>query len=160
MLSFELRVPNNALLRGGLKGIVDEELRAATRLSIGIAKEEVAARTPTSSGNLLKGWRTRLTGQNVSLRGELYNVRGYVQPVEKGSRPHWPPVGALDAWVRRTLGVSGAEVARVAFLVSRKIAQRGTRARNMVRDGVRAARGPMRALFLEATARIKTRLTK
>ena len=47
--------------------------------------------------------------------------------VEVGSRPHFPPPGALDGWVRRRLGITGdREVREVAFLIGRKIARAGT----------------------------------
>lgn len=51
----------------------------------------------------------------------------YGRFVEVGSRPHFPPPGALDGWVRRRLGISDArQVREVAFLIGRKIARRGT----------------------------------
>lgn len=40
---------------------------------------------------------------------------------ETGTRPHWPPIAALETWARR----HGTE----AFLVARAIARRGTKAR-------------------------------
>jgi hypothetical protein len=48
--------------------------------------------------------------------------------VEYGARPHFPPPGALDGWVRRRLGITGDREAReVAFLIGRKISRHGTR---------------------------------
>jgi hypothetical protein len=48
--------------------------------------------------------------------------------VETGTRPHFPPPGALDGWVRRRLRITSDREAReVAFLIGRKIARQGTR---------------------------------
>ena len=47
--------------------------------------------------------------------------------VEVGPRPHFPPPGALDGWVRRRLGITNDRAVReVAFLIGRKIARVGT----------------------------------
>ena len=47
--------------------------------------------------------------------------------VEVGTRPHFPPPAAMEAWVRRRLGVTNDRQAReLAFLIGRKIARTGT----------------------------------
>lgn len=45
----------------------------------------------------------------------------YAAAVEYGSRPHWPPIQALEGWAQRH-GIP-------AFLVARKIAREGTKER-------------------------------
>jgi len=44
---------------------------------------------------------------------------GYARSVHNGTRPHWPPPGALDDWARRH-GIPNG------YLVARVIAARGT----------------------------------
>jgi phage gpG-like protein len=51
-----------------------------------------------------------IVGSNVS----------YAPFVELGTKPHWPPVGALATWARRH--------GTVAYLVARAISRRGTKA--------------------------------
>lgn len=46
---------------------------------------------------------------------------GYAAAIEYGSKPHWPPISALEGWAERH-GIP-------AFLVARKIAREGTEAR-------------------------------
>ena len=46
--------------------------------------------------------------------------------VELGTKPHMPPVSALIGWVQERLGVSAQDAKRVAFLIARKIARKGT----------------------------------
>lgn len=45
----------------------------------------------------------------------------YAAPLEYGSKPHWPPISALEGWAQRH-GIP-------AFLVARKIAMEGTKPR-------------------------------
>lgn len=50
--------------------------------------------------------------------------------VHYGTRPHWPPSEPIRQWVRKKLNITErGEVRRVAYLVARKIAQRGTEAK-------------------------------
>ena len=51
----------------------------------------------------------------------------YVDPVETGTMPHFPPPHALLLWVRRKFGVDDEKKAlSIAFAVARTIAKRGT----------------------------------
>ena len=57
----------------------------------------------------------------------------YIEALEKGTRPHWPPISALQPWARRH-GIP-------AFLVARAISQRGTKAHHMMEEGIEATQG-------------------
>lgn len=58
---------------------------------------------------------------------------GYALYVHEGTGPavgrpkYFPPVEALKPWVRKKLGVSESELDSVAFLVARKVGQKGTK---------------------------------
>lgn len=71
----------------------------------------------------------------------------YVDPVEFGSRPHWPPVEPIRFWVLRKLGVPVDEVPGVAFLVSRKISRVGTPAFHMFEQGWLEAEPKVMSMF-------------
>jgi hypothetical protein len=50
----------------------------------------------------------------------------YADPVETGSRPHFPPPSALLLWVKKKFGATDEKQAlSIAFAVARKIAKRG-----------------------------------
>lgn len=50
----------------------------------------------------------------------------YADPVETGSRPHFPPPEALLLWVKKKFGATSEKQAlSIAFAVARKIAKRG-----------------------------------
>lgn len=78
--------------------------------------------------------------EKVSIQGE--RVVGIVgtpvewgEPVEMGTKPHFPPVGPIQFWVERKLGYSGDEAASVAFLIARAISRRGTKGKKMFARG-------------------------
>jgi hypothetical protein len=56
----------------------------------------------------------------------------YAAPVEFGSRPHFPPVGALLLWVQKKMGAKNEkEALSIAFAIAKTIAKRGTPAAHM-----------------------------
>lgn len=61
----------------------------------------------------------RISGP-MTVQGIVGSNVTYAPFVELGTKPHWPPVGALEVWARRH-GTS-------AFLVARAISRRGTKA--------------------------------
>ena len=50
----------------------------------------------------------------------------HAAPVNDGSRPHYPPVAAIEGWVTRKLGVPKKEAHGVARAICWKIYQEGT----------------------------------
>jgi hypothetical protein len=81
-----------------------------------------------------RGWRAELGNAASSVR--VYNRQPYAIIVERGRRAgaRQPPVAALVPWVRDKFGLRGAEARRVAFLVARKISERGIAGRPVLRD--------------------------
>jgi len=80
----------------------------------------------------------------VAAGGELTEADGfdYTLALEFGTRPHFPPVKALtgqteslDRWVELNISVGSDETPeQIAFLISRKISQRGTPELRFMRD--------------------------
>lgn len=60
----------------------------------------------------------------------------YGEPVEFGTRPHFPPVKAIQHWVEKKLRISGKDARSVAFLIARAISRRGTKGAKMFGKGV------------------------
>lgn len=140
--------------------IVREELVAATweaeLLFEGVVKEF----TPTGATELLRASIAAQPPQ--ALADQVIGVTGtsldYAVAVELGTKPHFPPVEALEDWVRHKLGVSDKEVRNVAFLVARKIAAHGTPAFGMFHRGFNKARGEAATIYERARNRIAQRL--
>ena len=102
-------------------------------INTGLLRNSVAWRVPTVEGHTIEGG----VGTNVA----------YALPIEFGSRPHWPPLEPIQLWVQRKLRVAPARVKSVAFLVARKIARRGTQARQIFALGLEDAKPQMIEIF-------------
>jgi len=68
--------------------------------------------------------------------GSLTADTEYAVPVHEGSVAHFPPVSALENWVRRKFGVSGRQARNLAFIIARKISISGTKGRPYMRNAV------------------------
>lgn len=56
----------------------------------------------------------------------------YAEPVEYGTKPHFPPLEPLQYWVEKKLGITDEKEAKsVAFLIARKISVEGTEGAHM-----------------------------
>lgn len=79
--------------------------------------------------------------------------------VELGTRPHMPPVEAIEPWVKAVLGISDPKQAKsVAFLVARKIARHGTPAQHPMARAAQATEGQITAMFERAAAQVAQHL--
>jgi hypothetical protein len=81
-----------------------------------------------------RGWRSVLGNQSSSVR--VYNKAYYARVIEYGRRAgaRRPPVDALVPWVRDRFGLRGAAARGMAFVIARKIGERGIKPRFVVRD--------------------------
>jgi phage gpG-like protein len=107
----------------------------------GQAKE----RAPVDTGRLRNSIATKVEETRALIGTNL----SYAPHVEFGSRPHWPPLSAMQPWARRHGFPAGR---RGAFLVARRIAQRGTKARLFLTKGLAASTNQI-ARYLEMMAR-------
>lgn len=67
--------------------------------------------------------------------GILGTPCAYGEPVEMGTRPHFPPIAPIRHWVEKKLGITGKEAGSVAFLIARAISKRGTKGAAMFEEG-------------------------
>jgi len=138
--------------------VVREELTAFAHGATQLLRSEVVDRTPAAMGTL----RASISAQVDRLADGVLGVVGtpspYAVPVELGTRPHFPPVQALEDWVRQKLGLSGKEAHSAAFLIARKISKKGTKGHFMFRDAYQANAGEIQQQFDAAAARIVARI--
>jgi hypothetical protein len=57
---------------------------------------------------------SQTVSQGLSISSYLGTPAVYGEPVEYGTKPHFPPVAPIRHWVERKLGLSGSEAAGVA----------------------------------------------
>lgn len=105
----------------------DEKIGAGL-VEIGLIFERtVKEETPLGATKLLRG-STFSEPRGTPIREVLVAQTQIYSPiVERGRRPgRFPPIGPIELWVRRKLGVDPGQSKGVAFVIARKIAQKGT----------------------------------
>ena len=134
--------------------MVDEELsRAALEASIVVARN-VKDVTPVGVS------RGGGEGLQASIRYQIYPTAGevtgvissplsYVEAVEIGTRPHMPPVSALEEWAA-SKGLS-------AWAVAKSIAKHGTKGQWMFKKGFAASEPMLERIADSAVSRILQR---
>jgi hypothetical protein len=102
--------------------------------------------------------KTSVMGERVT--GIVGTPAEYGEPVEMGTKPHFPPVGPIQFWVERKLGYSGDEAASVAFLIARAISVRGTKGKKMFSKGFEENEARVMRILNEIPEEIVRRLHK
>jgi hypothetical protein len=126
--------------------IVGEELSHATKQAgAGIIKEEVV-QAPHDSGRLQQSIKMEFEPIQVTVWPDVE----YAKYVVSGTKPHTPPVGALEAWARRH-GVN-------PYAVQRAIKMHGTKPNNFVQRTRGGIAGFVQDLFKIARKNIIERL--
>lgn len=101
---------------------------------------------PVDTGRL----RASITPSVVSGVNEIQGIVGsnvkYAPYMELGTRPHWPPIAALETWAR-SHGTS-------AFLVARAIARHGTKARRYLQRAFEENAGRVKVMVEQTIKRI------
>lgn len=143
----------------GFPKAFQKEAKKAMDESVALFKAEVEERTPVGATEKLS---EAIYGEVTSVPfvevtgtvGANPDIAPYAPFVEEDTVPHWPPKGALTAWVEKVLGVTGDAVARVEFLVRRKISIKGTKGQHMFRRGWNASRKRVQAIWVKMANRI------
>lgn len=92
-------------------------IRKALTDSVRVVHADAKKTVTVAESNLKGSIRREVRG----LTGTVTADQKYAVFVEKGTRPHMPPVAPLERWARIKLGKTG-----VGFLIARKIAREGT----------------------------------
>ena len=131
-----MQLEGDEQLRRALKEFPEATMRGARRgMRRAVIRVQRSARdnAPVDTGRLRQSIAYAVRTVGDSIRGIIGSAVKYAPFVEFGTRPHWPPLGALQPWARRhgfPAGASGA------FLVARKIAQFGTPATRFLRNAL------------------------
>lgn len=118
---------------------------------------------PTTKGPDANQLASTVTSE-VIVKGTTYevvlNLQDYWKYVEEGTRPHWPPISAIAHWVQiKPVIPRPDEKGRIpsqqslAFLISRKIAEKGTKGTHDLKETTDALLGYYEDLIKEALER-------
>lgn len=102
--------------------------------------------------------KVSISGKKVS--GQLGTPLAHGEPVELGTRPHFPPTAPIQHWVEKKLGYSGKEAASIAFLIARAISRRGTKGARMFEKGFDENEAAVRRILESIPAEIIQRIKK
>ena len=137
----------------------DQVLQEAMTEATLLVQREWQENMPRVSGLTARS----ITSDVASTPAGVLGIVGSSQPnalfLELGTRPHMPPVAAIEPWVKAVLGIrEPKEVKRVAFLVARKIAREGTPAQHPMARAVQSTEGQVVAMFERAAVKVAAHL--
>ncbi len=136
---------------GRAPAILHQETLRTMHEAVGVTERAVVFYTPVgATGQLRQTIEGLVTETRDGIEGRVAATGAavsYVDPVEFGSRPHWPPYAPIAFWVLRKLGVPVDEVPQVAHKVMAKIARVGTPAFHMFEQGWIEAEPKVMSMF-------------
>lgn len=109
----------------------------------------------TDEGITYTGELQRSVYTNVPdpFHGEVYVGAKHGIFVERGTRPHWPPIEPIEKWARIKLGQPG-----LGFVISRKIARVGTKAHKFFEPAVRESTDLVARIFEQVADQLVERM--
>lgn len=107
---------------------------------------QVKRRAPVHTGNLRDRWEIR----SQFFRGEMESRVKYAASVEFGSKPHTPPLAALETWAKKH-GVN-------PYALQKAIAKRGTKAQPFFGESVDKSEPGINKEFAELLERIEGKM--
>lgn len=147
--------PIDTLVATDFEGPAGDELERTMHAAAQLLHGAVIVKTPHAFGTLRSSIQPTVVRSASVIVGRVATNSPYAQPVELGSKPHWPPIGPLLLWAKRKYGDP-----RVAYIAQRAIARRGGRAHFMFRDAFAEQRGAIFDLFAAAIDRLLQRWEK
>jgi hypothetical protein len=131
--------------------LIGEPMRGFFNKSTVTIQRNVQLLTPVDQGRLYSSITTEVDLSPMPQYGKVgTNLQPHYAPdVEFGTRPHWPPISAIQGWANR----HGIPV----FLVARKIARYGTKGKFMFRDGAKRSMGDIGIFLANAASEIESR---
>lgn len=89
------------------------------------------------NGNIASGQLENTASYKISFNGNyieiIFQLEDYWKYIENGTRPHFPPINAIENWIRVKRIVPKAvdnkvpSTRQLAYLISRKISEVGTK---------------------------------
>ena len=120
-----------------------------------LLQRETQENTPKVTGITARSFIADVFTTPAGVLGVVSSSQPTAVFLELGTKPHMPPVAAMEPWVQAVLGIRDPkEVKRVAFLVARKIAKRGTKPQRPLERAALATEGQIVVMFENAADRI------
>lgn len=98
----------------------------AMRSAVLLVDRDAKKGAPVDTGRLRASITPEVRTQGNDVLGVVGSNVEYAPFVELGTKPHWPPISALEVWARRH-GTS-------AFVVARAVARHGTKPKKYLQN--------------------------
>lgn len=102
----------------------------AAELGVTMATVETDKKGSVDRGNFKLAWESR----PMIFGAQIRNGAPYAAFIERGTRPHWPPLAPILAWVMRKNQMDEEDAYPIARAVQVKIARSGTKPRFIMKD--------------------------
>lgn len=95
-----------------------------------------------------------------------FMLQDYWKYLENGTKPHWPPVDAIENWVRakklvpRAVNGKVPSTKQLAFLISRGISKKGTEATKALSDSIDQSDAVLERMVEVITAQLQEEIDK
>ena len=128
--------------------------------ALNLLEREIKKKTPYGAGpiHLRDTIHEKVRASGKKVIGIIGTPLQHGEPVELGTRPHFPPTGPIQFWVERKLGITGKEAKSVAFLIARAISKRGTKGAKMFEEGFGEAESRVVRILEEIPGEIVRRI--
>ena len=118
-----------------------DEYRAAV---MNLYQEKLRLEDHFATGELINHMTYHIVQGNQAIEVDL-QLEDYWKYVENDTRPHWPPIDAILKWVKvkkilpsKTYDGKLPTEKQLAYLISRKISEKGTTGTHDLRDAMQA----------------------
>lgn len=129
--------------------VLGKAVKKAMVVSMALLERDIVRRTPVDTGTLRGSISSKIKGIGLDMVGKAFSPLVYAAPVELGiSRRVMPNIAAIKRWViHKRFQWGGMKPNQIAFLVARKIKERGTEGKFMFRDTFKADKKKVISIF-------------
>ena len=143
----------------GAPDAVREELVAAMTEADMLYLRELQDEWPHASGISRGSMHAEETVNGLHVEGFVGSPEPYVEPVDLGTRPHFPPIEALTDWVKLRFQVSSeAQAEHIARAIAWKIFHRGTEGKHAFERVLDRITPALDEIFMRARTRISSQI--
>ena len=144
-----------------MRGLLDapeftqKVLKTTMHEAVKLVNAEVTDAIPLVTGISAKSITSDVISSPAGVLGVVASSQASVVALELGTRPHMPPVAALEPWVKAVLGIrEPKEIKSVAFLVARKISRVGTEPKKPFAKAAASTQAQVLAMYERAAQQV------
>ena len=119
----------------------------------------------TSSGNLAStaSYKVEVNGKYIEL---IFVLQDYWKYLENGTKPHFPPIDALEKWIiakpiiPRAMSGRVPSTRQLAFLIAHRISKHGTKATKLLQNTIDNSNDLIENIVDEITKQLEKEIDK